>query len=194
MALNIQHFPEEDIEDDEDPLYEQKLAERAMREKGEKRRGRGGGSDASIASANANTEAGTEAYAGLNIHGKPRHLYQDAWTEVTSSGLTHSCAGDGIGVNSLLCPLMLNTFNRHRHVEPLHDPLGHSWWVGDIVGAHTTASSSNSSNNSDSSNSSDSGSKSHFDPLYNVNSDGWYIGSNIGSINFDKHSLNVSGK
>ena len=186
LNLNIQHFPEEDIEDDEDPLYEQKLAERAMREKREKRRGRGGGSDASIANANANAEAGAEADAGLNIDGKPRHLYQDAWTEVTSSGLTHSCAGDGIGVNSLLCPLMLNTFNRHRHVDPLHEPLGHSWWVGDIVGAHTTTTSS--------SNSSGSGSESHFDPLYNVNSDGWYIGSNMGSINFDKSSLNVSGE
>jgi len=174
----------EDIEDDEDPLYEQKLAERAMREKKEKGKGGGGGRGASVANdnanANANAEAGTEAYAGLNIHGKPRYLYEDAWTEVTSSGLTHSCAGDGVGVNSLLCPLMLNTFNRHRRIQPRHEQRGHNWWVGDTVGAHTSSSGS--------------GTESHFDPLYNVNSDGWYIGSNIGSINFDKHSLNVSGE
>lgn len=36
--------------------------------------------------------------------------------EVTSSGLTHTC-GDGL-VTGLLCPLMLNTFTRHRRLAP----------------------------------------------------------------------------
>ena len=37
------------------------------------------------------------------------------WFEVTSSGITHSAA-DGL-VNSLLCPLMLETFSRHRRSD-----------------------------------------------------------------------------
>ena len=39
--------------------------------------------------------------------------------EITSSGLTHTC-GDGF-ITGLLCPLMLNTYTRHRQRGPNAD-------------------------------------------------------------------------
>jgi alkaline phosphatase D len=50
---------------------------------------------------------------------KNRKNFQDEWIESTSSGLTHTC-GDGL-ITRFLCPLMLNTFTRHRKAST--DPL-----------------------------------------------------------------------
>lgn len=61
------------------------------------------------------------------------------WSEITSSGLTHS-ASDGL-LNSILCPLMLSTFSSHRIAA-----------MGDAT----------------------------------------FAGKNFGSLQFDKHSMNVS--
>ena len=42
------------------------------------------------------------------------------WVEVTSSGLTHTCA-DGM-MNALLCPLMTSLFSTHRKVSSVAEP------------------------------------------------------------------------
>ncbi len=109
-----------------------------------------------------------------------RILYSDRWNEITSSGLTHTCVGDrtasqaasrdigwgpkSYSLNGLLCPLMLNTYNRHRDDHGIRQPSTRSWWRGDMAKNSST----------------------------DMNTDGFFISHNIGSINFDSKSLNVS--
>jgi hypothetical protein len=100
-------------------------------------------------------------------------IVEDEWTEVTSSGMTHTCASGHI--NAFLCPLMLNTFSSHRKDKDNNNRINYNrnWWVGDTVGYEDRVSG-------------------EWYPEYNSGHDGYYIGTNIGSITFDKYHLNVT--
>ena len=49
--------------------------------------------------------------------------------------------------------------------------LARDWWVGDTVGAKV---------------------RGEWDPDYHVNVDGYFIGANVGSLTFDRRTLNVT--
>jgi hypothetical protein len=112
--------------------------------------------------------------AGVDVH--------DSWSEITSSGLTHTCA-DGV-LNRLLCPLMLEAFSRHRRDKGEDRPAGRDWWVGDTVGVAVGSSEAATDHSS-----------LHgygWQPEYNTNKDGYFIGRNVGSIVFDAKSMNIT--
>jgi len=50
-----------------------------------------------------------------NYNNRSSSDLMDRWPEITSSGLTHTCA-DGL-LNRFICPFMLNTFTRHREQD-----------------------------------------------------------------------------
>ena len=127
------------------------------------------------------------------------HVRQvDEWTEVTSSGLTHTCADNFL--NKLLCPLMINTFSSHRQDNSPNRRAHRDWWTGDLVGAsidgvwqpnfHINAGAFVRAFGSISK-------FLHIQSSSNLNllsflSDGYYIGSNAGSLSFDSKHLNIS--